>query len=69
MQVGRQVPVFGSPLVQVATSAFEVKMIGSSAVPRATMRASRVTASAPPRFVVLAITVPASMVRVAPGRT
>ena len=53
--------------VQVFLSALEVKITGLLALPLQTRRASRVTASEPPAS--LATTVPAWMVRVAPGET
>ena len=65
----RQVPVFGSPAVQVATSALEVMITGRSALPMTKIWAPRETARLPPMLVVLAITVPGSMVSVAPRVT
>jgi len=53
----------------VRSSASEVMMTGALAVPRTLICAPRQTARLPPRFAVLAMSVPASMVRVAPGRT
>src|SRR3990167_6998729 len=70
------VPVLGSPPlgwpalgVQVATSSVEVITTGLSLVPFTKILAPRATAKLPPASVVLATTVPASMVKVAPDRT
>ena len=62
-------PVVGSSLSQVATSAVEVMMTGSDAVPLTKICEPVETARLPPRPVVLATMTPASMVRVAPERT
>src|SRR5580765_8126680 len=82
LQASRQVPVFGFLPVgcdasgaQVATSAVEVMMTGLSCVPLTKICAPLHTASDPPAGGLLpgmideAITVPASIVSVAPGST
>ena len=56
-------------MVQVATSAFEVKITGLPDSPRTKICAPLATAIEPPTLVSLAMTVPAWIVSVAPGST
>ena len=69
LHTARQTPVFGFPPLHVATSALDVMITGFASVPFTKIWAPRQTARLPPMLVVLARTVPASIVRVAPGRT